>query len=228
MHLDASSPIVLVGVPIVTTIVGTVVGVLTGEWVKGTLRKIGGRTFGTGASNVLDDESGVIKLCDRLPTGELEKEISRATDDVEILQTWADNIDVLRGSLELAAKRDVRVRILFLDPKSVMLSYRVRECDGGKVSAEHLRAKIEVQINNLKAWRAAWGPDSKIEVRKYDGTPVITIYRADKIVYIGNFWRAGSAMNCPQIKAKSGGFYERWARKHFNAIWDDPVHTTVA
>lgn len=179
------------------------------------------RNLKMGEINSTDPESGVMGVFPKLPIDQLEREISVA-HEVCILQTWSDNILLLQPAILSAAKAHGRIRLLLIDPKSVMLKYRAREYRDGSFSVRELRKRIRDQIHEMKVFCQSEGISDRVHIRTYDGTPVIAIYRVDDIVYIGMFWRTGSAMQCPQIKAAGKtGYYVRWAERHFESIWGD-------
>ena len=168
----------------------------------------------------IDSASGVIGVYPKLPMEELSDEISQARH-VEILQTCADNLIQLQPAFQQAANANAKIRILLISPDSIMLKYRAHEYRDGSVSFETLRNRLIDQIQDMKAFCRQNNITNNVLIRLYDGTPVLSIYQTDKIVYLGNFWRRGSAMQCPQLKAKDTGYYPDWATKHFDAIWDD-------
>lgn len=193
----------------------------TNEYIK-ELEAESARHLKMGEINSADPESGVIGVFPKLPIDQLEREISRA-QEVCILQTWSDNILLLQPAILSVAKAHGRVRLLLIHPKSIMLKYRAKEYKDGSFSARELRKRVSDQIHEMKVFCQSEGISDRVRIRTYDGTPVIAIYKVDDIVYIGMFWRTGSAMQCPQIKATGKtGYYVRWAEKHFESIWGDP------
>lgn len=192
----------------------------TNDYVK-ELEVESARNLKMGEIRSTDPESGVLGVFPKLPIDQLEREVS-AAHDVCILQTWSDNILLLQPAIRNAAMAHGRIRLLLIHPKSIMLKYRAREYKDGSFSARELRKRVSDQIHEMKVFCQSEGISDRVHIRTYDGTPVIAIYKVDDIVYIGMFWRTGSAMQCPQIKAAGKtGYYVQWAERHFEAIWGD-------
>lgn len=179
------------------------------------------RNLKMGEITSTDPESGVMGVFPKLPIDQLEREIYSA-HEVCILQTWSDNILLLQPAIRNAARAHGRIRLLLIDPNSIMLKYRAREYRDGSFSVRELRKRVRDQIHEMKVYCQSEGISACVDIRTYDGTPVIAIYKVDDIVYIGMFWRTGSAMQCPQIKAAGKtGYYVQWAERHFESIWGD-------
>ncbi len=65
---------------------------------------------------------------------------------------------------------------------------------------------------------------ANFQVKTYDGTPIMSVYGSDEIMYMGFFWRKQNCIVSPQLKLKcerGGNFYfSLYVKQHFESIWE--------
>jgi len=179
-------------------------------------------------------QEGTVREHGRLDYGWFSDQVSEAVHHVQILTTFSNVLDhpatdrFLRGVREALA-RQAQVRILLLNPTSLAADLRQQELAGG-----NLRLSVQREImRNLRrlapfADELSERERSRFEVRLYDASASITLYRWDdrglvSFLPIGRFSEFGSQLEV-SMRSPLGEFIEQ----RFQELWDDRSTATMA
>jgi hypothetical protein len=161
-----------------------------------------------------------LKDVQRQMSSDLEAIFGKAAREISILQTWIPNFPALETYLEKALARVNRIRILLLDPKSDFARIRSQEIGFPNQSlvAEHIMGNIQ---DLTKFCQQNPGAADKLELRLYNGTPVLSLYASDDTYVLGLFWRGRRAVQGPQFVIEGAdSFIANKVTYHFEDIWN--------
>jgi hypothetical protein len=161
--------------------------------------------------------SGIFGVFNNLPSDEVYLTLSNAQTEIMILQTWIPEKEHVCESIKKAIKIGVRVKILLLSPNSSCAMLRSAELG---FKQDQVSIKIEDTIAEIQRVFSESLNDDFVSVRLYDGTPTMSIYAADNIAFMGNYWRGINASNGPHLKVSGeGSYYMNSINKNFELIW---------
>jgi hypothetical protein len=153
-------------------------------------------------------------------SSDLEANLGKAAREIRILQTWIPNFPALETYLEKALARVNRIRILLLNPSSRFAQLRSQEIGFSRL--ELVEEYIEGNIQDLtKFCQENPGAADKLDLRLYDGTPVLSLYASDDTYVLGLFWRGTRAVQGPQFVIEGAdSFIANNVANHFEDIWN--------
>jgi TIR domain len=156
-------------------------------------------------------------------SSDIEANLGKAAREICILQTWIPNFPALETYLEKALARVDRIRILLLDPSSRFATIRSKEI--GFPELDLVTEYIKGNINDLaKFCQENPGAANKLELRLYDGTPVLSLYASDDTYVLGLFWRGTRAVQGPQFVIEgANSFIAKNVANHFEDIWNSGI-----
>ena len=123
---------------------------------------------------------------------------------VDILQTFAPNLDHYRTQLIRCLRQDVRVRVLLAWPYSQ--AARLREEVLKRYTSSLMANEVDIQscvIANLETLELAIGSSQKgcpLEIRLYDTLPSLAIYRAGQTMIAAPFLHGSLAIHTFQLE----------------------------
>ena len=126
--------------------------------------------------------SGVRLRMRKLRNLRLDQLFNAAKHEIRILQTWIGNLIPLSNSIRNAATRNCKVRILILNPDSDQSVYRSKDFGKNDDYARNFINENLIDLNNLIQ------SSNNIEVCLYDVTPVFSMYAADDLCYLQNYF----------------------------------------
>jgi hypothetical protein len=151
---------------------------------------------------------------------------------VQILETWTGYESQLDTWITQAVNDGAAVQILLLAPTSEHVKYRAQALSATGVTAHYIKNLIEEDLRKLGSVLGKLDQDSSytgtLEVRVYDLTPVVNMYRFDEVRIVGMYlWGEDSIMG-PQfevneVKAIAGSERTPLAKDfdaHFEKIWN--------
>ncbi len=161
----------------------------------------------------------------------------KTAKNVDFLNTWLVNKESLASHLvEGAFKREGKTRILILDPLSVHVAERAIDMDSGRMQGltnlaetagekEKLQAAVRAGIMDTLAeisrLASRHPPSECLEVRVYDSTPTITLFRVDNYCCQGIYWRDHAEASTPHLvftRQQNETWFET-VESHFEAVW---------
>lgn len=159
-----------------------------------------------------------------------------ATDNIDILVTNLQTVQMYAGVLLAKAESGVNVRILALNPTHSFLSNRFPEI--GLRAGEQFREEI---ISSLRSFCLArdtrLAPDQQLyfSLRLYNNPPTIMIFRRDDRLILAFILRQGRSRDQLHIEflcTKGSGYSSLPAKhadafvKHFETIWTESKNVT--
>jgi hypothetical protein len=179
-------------------------------------------------------QEGTVREHGRLDYTWFSDQVTDATQQVQILTTFSNVLDhpatdrFLRG-LRSALNREAQVRILLLNPNSLAADLRQQELAGGHVRLS-VQREIMRNLRRLAPFAAELGERdrARFEVRLYDASASITLYRWDdralvSFLPIGRFSEFGAQLEVT-MRSPLGEFIEQ----RFEELWDDRATITMA
>ncbi|GAA4470288.1 hypothetical protein [Phytohabitans houttuyneae] len=154
---------------------------------------------------------------------QLVSHIAAAQTEVDILETWTGlleerNRDRFLAAVTLALRNGVGVRILLLDPESSAAEQRAEEL-------HHTQVPVLIMDNlrHLYHLRRALDPLTarQLQVRVYDASPSIQLYRWDEKAYISFFPVGVRAYDARQIEAFMSSPLGEFVASRFEELWTD-------
>lgn len=164
-------------------------------------------------------QAGLADVHECLPDERINRELAQARGSIRILQTWIPNLLQIERSLGQAAARGCRVRILLLDASSIHCVERSR--DLGYVDESTIADGIGLNLKQLASFVTA-DLRSRVEVRLYRATPIMSLYACDDLRFLGLFWRKRRCSQGPHLEI--GGrdsVVGVEADRHFEDLWAD-------
>ncbi|WP_432836698.1 DUF5919 domain-containing protein [Dactylosporangium sp. CA-092794] len=176
-------------------------------------------------------QEGTVREHGRLDYAWFSEQVATATQHVQILTTFSNVLDhaatdaFLRG-VRTALSRGARVRILLLNPGSIAADLRQQELEGGDVRLS-VQREIMRNLRRLSRFTADLGERERsgFEVRLYDASASITLYRWDdralvSFLPIGRFSELGAQLEVT-MRSPLGEFIQQ----RFDELWGS--RTTV-
>lgn len=134
----------------------------------------------------------------------------------------------------------LKVRLLFLNPMSDFVKQRAAEDQVAVTNvydelAESIRLAVEIG-EKIKARHAELkknkllneSGEGSFEVRLYDGSPYLTIFRADDEIVWGLYTAEKRGINSPAFKSiKGGSTLSNQLEGHFNIVWERSRSATL-
>jgi len=149
---------------------------------------------------------------------------------VQILETWTGYGAQLYSWITHALEDGANVQILLLDPTSEHVEHRAQALSSTGVDAQTIKSNIEGDLDILERVLKEYdhengGYEGKLEVRVYDVTPVVNMYRFDDIRIVGTYLWGEDSITGPQfeVKGTEGSGRTPFADDfdaHFKKIWD--------
>ncbi len=144
---------------------------------------------------------------------------------VDIMQTFAPNLESFLPELVRCLEKEVTVRILLAWPYSRVANLReqVLEEAGKTYSDTPLNVKDSV-MRNLETLNRIPEPSSKfIRVRLYDALPTMAVYRAGNVLYASPFLYGSLAVDTFQLELSlndPAAFMSHQITNDFESMWN--------
>jgi hypothetical protein len=122
-----------------------------------------------------------------------------------------------RDKLAKAVMRNVKVRIIILNPGGKFLSYYA---DQQGMEESLLKTDIEVTLEHIK--KLSFESGNRIEVRLLDQFPIQTMSITEKSAIMEIFSARSSFRSSPQIYFERGSIYQ-YAAEVFDELWEHSV-----
>jgi Domain of unknown function (DUF5919) len=178
-------------------------------------------------------QEGTVREHGRLDYGWFSDQVRDAAREVQILTTFSNLMDhaaserFLRGA-RAALGRQADLRILLLNPSSLAADLRQRELSEGNV-----RLSVQREIMRNVRWLGRFAAQlgererARFEVRLYDASASITLYRWDdralvSFLPIGRFSELGSQLEV-SMRSPLGEFIDQ----RFQDLWHDRATMTM-
>lgn len=193
----------------------------TGDFADTIVRRIA--TLDASAANCA--RADIVDVWPRLSSVDHASNFASACD-LRILQTWTGQLASFDQALLQAATRGCRIRILLLDPESVLATYRSRDL---AKKEDYGRAVIMSDLGDMAVILAKCHGGS-MEVRVYDAMNSISMYAFDepgpddhpphRTRIFGPFWQNVFALESPQIQVEGDrSILAQRADEHFDTLW---------
>lgn len=172
-----------------------------------------------------DMRRNVVEEHRHLNHDQLVTHIAAALTEVDILETWTGLLEAShRGrfltGLRAALGQGVEVRVLLLDPESAAAEQRAEELRHTQVPVlimDNLRHLYELRrdLDPLVA--------RQLQVRVYDASPSIQLYRWDDKAYISFFPVGVRSYDARQIEAFMASPLGEFVAGRFEELWGSPT-----
>lgn len=182
----------------------------------------------------LPKEKSSLRSLPQVNRNEIPDGLKTATHHIELLNTWLPLVHGLREELIEAVLRPVRMRVLLLNPASPFA--RIRSVEAG-LEADVAETEIARNLTELSSIydhckRRASEKPVEFEVRHYDITPAMALYRFDDTVYQGLFWLKKMSLSGPhyEINAHKNAHLFHEVTRHFELLWESAevsLHTST-
>lgn len=140
---------------------------------------------------------------------------------VEVMATWSSMLDEphreqFLDALATALRGGATARILLLDPESFAVVQRTKELDGLDV-----RRLIGANLRCLRAFADRLDPPARraLEVRVYDASPSMQLFRWDDKVLISFYPLHERVVNARQIETYVSNPLGEFAQSRFDELW---------
>lgn len=167
-------------------------------------------------------KSGILNATTVLSVNDYIDNIYLTNRQIWILQTWIGNMNEFGGALRSAVERGLDVKIAILNPKSDFLKYRSSDL---QVTHSTSIKKIWSNLDKLEKLAIDNNFPDDFEVRLYDSTPTMGMYRLDDVLNLGFYWRKKNSTKGPnlvlQLKNAQNYFISRQALEHFDLVWNE-------
>lgn len=163
------------------------------------------------------NSNGIQSIYTTMPIADINMQISEAKNEIKILETWIGNFIALEEELEKAINRGLRVKILLLNHESGQAKYRSLDL---RNKEDHVKNQIIINLSQLARLNAATNYSTLFEVRKFDATPVMSLYWFDDSCFLGLFWRNKTAARGHHIEIKTDKTsLGKLVESHFVDLW---------
>lgn len=155
--------------------------------------------------------------------------IAAAQTEVDILETWTGLLedrhrDRFLGAVDSAVRHGVDVRILLLDPDSAAAEQRAEEL-------HHARVPLLIMDNLRYLYRFRRGLEPRLarqlQVRVYDASPSVQLYRWDDKALISFFPIGVRAYDARQIEAYMDSPLGQFMASRFDELWGTSTTRTL-
>ena len=166
---------------------------------------------------------GATKVHESLAEDMFIARLEAAERDATILQTWIPNLQRLEKALEDAIKRDVHVRVLLLQPTSLVVGLRTEALRlvQDPARSPDVKANVELCLSILTSIFKNTGADrERLQVRVYNSLPSIAVYRADEHYFVSSFLHGQLAIDSPQIEISGNDTaMARSVQRELDTLW---------
>jgi len=158
-----------------------------------------------------------------LDQDQLVTNIATARTEVAVMETWTGLLeeshrDRFLTALTAALRNGVEVRILLLDPESAAAAQRAEEL-------HHTQVPLLIMDNLRHLYHLRRGLDPltarQLQVRVYDASPSIQLYRWDEKAFISFFPVGVRAYDARQIEAFMASPLGEFVAGRFEELWGD-------
>jgi hypothetical protein len=146
---------------------------------------------------------GVVQVHPRFPEERFTGLVEESRREVVILQTWVPNLHRFQWALKSAIlDRGVQVRILLLHPESPVARLREEALCRDPALAEDVKANVERCLSILESLAADVPQEeqARLQVRVYNSSPAIAVYKADGKYLVSSFLHGQLAIDSTQIE----------------------------
>jgi hypothetical protein len=155
--------------------------------------------------------------------------IAAAQTEVDILETWTGLLeeshrDRFLGAVQAALQQGVDVRVLLLDPDSAAAEQRAEEL-------HHAQVPLLIMDNLRYLYRLRRDLDARLarqlQVRVYDASPSVQLYRWDDKALISFFPVGVRAYDARQIEAYMDSPLGQFMESRFDELWSSTTTRTI-
>ena len=118
-----------------------------------------------------------------------------------------------KQELILLDKKEVKIRILLLDPESEMCKMRERE--EGTSERQNLSEKIKSQTRDYYLLHL-----KHLELKWYDATPSINYFRIDNKAFFGSYFVGALSRNSLTFLGSVDSVPVSYYKNHFQTVWE--------
>lgn len=168
--------------------------------------------------------AGIVKVHQGFPEGTFSEYLASAKREVVILQTWIPNLLRFESMLEAAVNRRVRVRVLLLQPTSLVVGLREEALrvvqDPG--AGPDVRAGVELSLSVLASIFGRTGAQRDLlQVRIYNSLPAVAVYKTDEHYLVSSFLHGQLAINSSQLEiAGDHAAMARQIQRELDTLWE--------
>lgn len=169
--------------------------------------------------------AGLIKVHDKFPDAVFTDYVNCA-ERVTILNTWIPNLDIsLESTLEDAIQCNTEVRILLLNPQSLVADLRdeALRTHGVEKLDEHVKDGARRCLGVLGAIRSRSprNRQGKLKVRVFNSLPAVAVYQADEHYLVSMFLHGQLAVSSPQFEIQgTETVLGRRIQHEIDTLWD--------
>jgi uncharacterized protein DUF5919 len=170
------------------------------------------RNFEKGSGIIKSESTGDIKT--------FTDGITSAKKRIWILTTWIGHLTIMEAPFRKAIQKGIKVDILLLNPKSIHAAERAKEL--GMENAEYVSREIYSNLDRLEQFAKESGYPSTLNVRLYEGHPVIHIQGFDDVIQLHFFLRKRNSLEAPGFilrdSAEEDLYFSNDVKNHFESI----------
>jgi hypothetical protein len=170
-----------------------------------------------------DHYGGVTKVHRRFPEDAFAAYLGSVERDVVILQTWIPNLQRFEALLEDAIRRHVQVRVLLLQPTSLVVGLRTEALRlvQDPTRSPDVKANVELCLSILASIFKNTGANTdSLQVRVYNSLPAIAVYRADGHYLVSSFLHGQLAIDSSQIEIDGNDTsMAREVQRELDTLW---------
>lgn len=171
------------------------------------------------------NNSGIIDIHNRIPIDRLENVFGNSKKEIKILQTWIPEVQSLQRHFRNVIQSQGQVRILLLDPNSVLAGYRNRNL-GFDENKNQVSLKIEDTIETLKVfYRTLKDKDEKLGkfiIKVYDFPYSFCLYSGDSHSFTGWYWvNHLTSETCHLELINNQSELSNLMSEHFDYLWEN-------
>lgn len=167
---------------------------------------------------------GVVQVHQGFPEETFADYLNSAKREIVILQTWIPNLLRFESRLEAALNRRVHVRVLLLQPTSLVIGLREEALRAlqDPAAAPDVRAGVELSLSVLASifGRTGARPDL-LQVRIYNSLPSVAVYKADDRYLVSSFLHGQLAINSSQLELEGDhAAMARQVQRELDTLWE--------
>ena len=165
-------------------------------------------------------EAGLQRVHREFPSDQVAQGFSNAQNNILVFTTWIPNIVPIESAFLNAVKRDCRVKMLLLDPKSDFAKYRGK--DLGYTDDEAVGREILANLTELDRFCSKNDISREVEIRLYrDATPTLVFFAYDDTFVFSPYYKRKMGLHTPQIEVRGAtSLLVKTLIDHFDGVWE--------
>ena len=144
---------------------------------------------------------------------------------MNVLETWTGYRSQIKDWITEAVEHGATIEMVLLDPDSPQVKYRADALENMADVREEIKLDLKALATVLGELAQKSGYEGKLEIRLYDATPVVSMYRFDDTWIVASYlWGTDSIMG-PQFEVKRGASTKptplaESLDEHFRNLWN--------